>query len=242
VEEAAASGAGRLVLAGGDGSVAPAAAAAGRAGIPLALIPVGTANDFARAMDLPEEHHEACRLAVEGDRLAILELGLMDERPFVNAANAGLAVPAARRAAAWKRVLGPLSYTVGAVAAGLTERPLRARVIADGRELFDGDAWQVSLACTGAFGGGSELGSTDPGDGLLDVAVKEARSRLGLVPYAWSLRRGGVTDRSGVRSARAQLIELELPSASAYNVDGEVVEAGSARFTSRANAFQLVAG
>ena len=49
IDDAAASGADRLVVAGGDGSIAPAAAAAGRAGIPLAVVPAGTANDFAQA-------------------------------------------------------------------------------------------------------------------------------------------------------------------------------------------------
>src|SRR5919204_1769138 len=43
----------RLAVAGGDGSIGPVAAHAARAGVPLAVIPTGTANDFARALDLP---------------------------------------------------------------------------------------------------------------------------------------------------------------------------------------------
>ena len=54
----------RLVVAGGDGSIAPAAEAAAGAGIALAVIPAGTANDFARAMELPDDLDDACRLAV----------------------------------------------------------------------------------------------------------------------------------------------------------------------------------
>ena len=55
-------------MAGGDGSIAPAAAAAGAAGLPLAVIPAGTANDFAHGMKLPLDLDEACRLAVQGTR------------------------------------------------------------------------------------------------------------------------------------------------------------------------------
>src|SRR4051812_16836289 len=48
-DEARGDGAERLVVVGGDGTIAPAAALAARRGIPLAVVPGGTANDFARA-------------------------------------------------------------------------------------------------------------------------------------------------------------------------------------------------
>ena len=57
VEAAVESGAERIVVAGGDGSIAPVAAAAGAAGIPLAVVPAGTANDFARRIGLPGRPH-----------------------------------------------------------------------------------------------------------------------------------------------------------------------------------------
>jgi diacylglycerol kinase family enzyme len=44
----------RVVVAGGDGTIGPAAAAAGELDVPLALLPTGTANDFARANELPD--------------------------------------------------------------------------------------------------------------------------------------------------------------------------------------------
>ena len=110
VGEAAAAGAERLAVAGGDGSIAPAAEAAGAAGIPLAVIPAGTANDFAAAMGLPAETAAASRLAVRGERTRRLDLGRMDRRPFVNVASAGLSPVAASEASGMKRALGPLAY------------------------------------------------------------------------------------------------------------------------------------
>src|SRR5215212_4810985 len=143
-EEAAASGADRLVVAGGDGSIGPAAAAAGKAGIPLAVVPAGTANDFARRMGLPEGITAACRLAVHGTTLKSMELGWMnDERPFVNVASAGLPAPAAERAGGWKDRLGPLAYAAGALSAGVSAKPLTCLVTCEGRELLAGEAWQV---------------------------------------------------------------------------------------------------
>jgi diacylglycerol kinase (ATP) len=53
----------RLVVAGGDGSVGPLAALAGELGVPLAVIPAGTANDFARVHGLPTNLPAAAELA-----------------------------------------------------------------------------------------------------------------------------------------------------------------------------------
>src|SRR5688572_20214843 len=68
----------RIVVAGGDGSIGCAAEAASRARVPLAVVPAGTANDFARAHGLPLDVAEACRLAVEGEDARRLELAWMD--------------------------------------------------------------------------------------------------------------------------------------------------------------------
>ena len=108
----------RVVLSSGDGGVGPAAEAAGAAGVPLAVIPSGTANDFARRMRLPDDPRQAARLAVRGEHRRRLDLARMGDRPFVNVATAGLAVAATRRASPLKRVLGPLAYLAGAAAAG----------------------------------------------------------------------------------------------------------------------------
>jgi diacylglycerol kinase (ATP) len=93
----------RIVVAGGDGTLAGAAARAAELNVPLAVIPTGTANDFARAWGLPEDIDEAAALAVTGAPDQAHDLAFMDDRPFVNLAAAGLHPAAARRAAPLKR-------------------------------------------------------------------------------------------------------------------------------------------
>ena len=51
----------------------------------------------------------------------------------------------------------------------------------DGRELLAGEAWQVTVAASGAFGAGAEVEEADPSDGALEVIAIEAGPRLGLV-------------------------------------------------------------
>jgi len=171
----------RIAVAGGDGSIGPLAQLAGELGVPLAVIPAGTANDFARVHGLPDDPRAAAELARAGTIVRPLELGrLADGRPFVNAASAGLASVAARRARPLKPRLGALAYAVGAVRAAATARPLEVRVRVDGREIFAGRCWQAIVAVSGAFGGGSGVQEARPDDGALDIVVLPAGSRAGL--------------------------------------------------------------
>jgi diacylglycerol kinase (ATP) len=240
---AAASGADRLVVAGGDGSIGTAAAAAGGAGIPLAVVPAGTANDFATRLGLPTGISAACRLAVHGTKLRSMELGWMnDERPFVNVASAGLPAPAAERARGWKSRLGPLAYAAGAVSAGMSAKPFTCLVICDGRELQAGKAWQVTVAASGAFGAGASIEEADPTDGELEVVAIEAGSRLGLVSLAYHLRRGTLTSHPHAYHAHCDQVEMQVPDRTPFNVDGELVTTGEARFRAVKGAFRLVVG
>jgi diacylglycerol kinase family enzyme len=243
LEAIAATGPDRIAVAGGDGTIGPAAELAGRLDVPLAVIASGTANDFVRAATLPDDPLEAARLAAAGTEIRRLELGrLADGRPFVNAASAGLAAKAARDASPFKRVLGPFAYAVGALRAAATGSPLRCTVRIDGEPAFEGGAWQVIVAVTGAFGGGSDIGSADPGDGVLDVTILPAGSRLALAHRAWGLRRGTVEQQKPVEHHRGEVVEIELPREAELNVDGEIRGGGLERATVERAAYALVVG
>jgi len=233
----------RIVVAGGDGSIGPAALCAAKIGVPLAVIAVGTANDFARAKDLPLDLDEACALARDpAAAIAHGELGLAGERPFVNAAAAGLSVAAAQAAKPHKSRLGPLAYTLGALRAGLTAPTLHCVIACDGQESYQGDAWQVVVGVTGAFGGGSEIGGTRTDDGRLDVAVIPAGSRAGLVRRAYGMRAGRLTGQDDVPHERGRVIDIEIAGHPTFNVDGETCRCEPGRFALREGGFDVVVG
>ena len=229
----------RIVVAGGDGSIGCAADLARRADVPLAVVPVGTANDFARALELPTEVEPAVELAVNGTRTRRLELGRVGKRPFVNAASAGLSPRAARKAEGLKSALGPLAYTLGALRVGLTAAPISCRVTCDGNELFAGRAWQITVACTGAFGGGSAV-AADPADGVLDVVMIEAGSRARLIVHAYGLRAGRVERQRGVISGQGTVVGVETDGDAGFNVAGELLDGETLRFSVEPAAFELV--
>jgi len=243
LEGAAEWGPERVAVAGGDGTVGSAAELAGRLSVPLAVIPTGTANDYARASELPTDPDEACELAATGTELRPMELGrLADGRPFVNVASAGLASAAARRAEPFKSFLGPLAYPLGALRAAVSEQPLRCTVCAGGEQVFDGEAWQAIVAVTGAFGGGADIDAADPEDGVLDAAILPAGSRLGLARRAWGMRRGTIAEQGDVCHARGTVVEVDLPAGTEFNVDGEVRDQGMERITVERHAYDLVVG
>jgi YegS/Rv2252/BmrU family lipid kinase len=231
----------RVVVAGGDGSVGLAARLAGELGVPLAVVPAGTANDFARAVGIPLDVDDACALAADPEAATRpVELGEVGDRPFVNAASAGLSVLAARAARPHKPRLGPLAYAVGALKAAATASPVRCAIRVDGEERYDGAVWQVTVGVTGAFGGGSAIGGTRLDDGRLDVAVVPAGSRAGLARRALGMRTGRLTAQDDVTHLRGARVELDLPPGTAFNVDGEVCRCAPARFAVRPGAFSLV--
>ncbi len=218
----------RLVVAGGDGTIAAAAVAARAADVVLAVVPTGTANDFARAVGLPLDIDRACALAADPTaRTRRYEIATFDGRPFVNAAAAGLSARASEHAEPLKPKLGALAYPVAALRAGLAAPVLPCRVWCDGVQRFEGDVWQVVVAATGAFGGGSAIGNTRPDDGELDVAVVPSGPRVALARRAWGMRRGRLTEQADVPHHRGSIVDVEVPEGTQFNVDGDLQKGGS---------------
>ena len=112
----------------------------------------------------------------------------------------------------------------------------------EGRELLAGEAWQVTVAASGAFGAGAAIDEADPTDGALEVVAIGAGPRPALVSLAYRLRSGRVTDDPRAFHCRTTSAEVQVPDGTKFNVDGEVVTAGDARFRAEKGAFELVVG
>jgi diacylglycerol kinase (ATP) len=97
------------------------------------------------------------------------------------------------------------------------------------------------VAVTGAFGGGAEV-DADPRDGMLDVVVIEAGSRLRLITHAYGMRSGRLEGQTGVLAASRRRVDVETDGRTGFNVDGEVLEATAARISVEPAAFEAVIG
>ena len=228
--DAALDGAGRrrLVVAGGDGSLHLVVQHLHRRGelddADLALVPLGTGNDLARALDIPLEPLEAAQLALHGTPRP-MDLVVDDEGGItVNAVHLGVGAEAAEKAARLKPRLGPLAYPLGAVAAGFRSEGTRLRVEVDGEVLADGRhrVLMVGIANGPGIGGGTALHPhARPDDGLLDVMVSKATGPFERIGFGAALKAGAVLSSSHVRSGRGREIRITGGPVE-VNSDGEL--------------------
>ncbi|MCU1677789.1 MAG: diacylglycerol kinase [Frankiales bacterium] len=188
-----------VVVLGGDGSlhaVVQALRDAGRLGdVTIGLVPLGTGNDFAATLALPEEHVAAAHVVTTGRTRSIDLIVDGHDRVVVNAAHIGIGAEAAAAAKPWKKWLGPLGYAVGAVLTGLkglTTPGAHLRITVDGETLPRKEpVIQVAVGNGRYVGGGAPLlPQADPSDGLLDVSVSYTTSPRRRIAYAFSVRRG----------------------------------------------------
>ena len=223
---AAARGADRIVVAGGDGTLNCTLNAFDYRfdSISWGLIPAGTGNDLARTLDLPDDPLEAMKVAV-GDSTTEIDVGVArgggTERLFLNACMGGFPVQVDEKTnEEMKERFGPFAFWVaGARAAAKLER---TTVSVNGRELEDCVAVGVGNGRT--VGGGIEVfPEADPSDGELDscaVAVPNPGSAAKLIPR---LLRGSHEGIDEVATDRASTIVIESDPPIELNVDGDLV-------------------
>src|SRR5919112_3917808 len=117
-----------LILGGGDGSVSSVVDFLADRDVVLGLLPLGTANDFARTLEMPEDVESACQ-AIAGGKIVDVDLGLAGDTYYVNVASVGLSVGATRALSPWlKKSTGPLAYPLAAMRAFLRHEPFFARL------------------------------------------------------------------------------------------------------------------
>ncbi len=215
----------RIVVAGGDGSLHAVVSALHRrnelTGRVLALLPLGTGNDFARTTGIPIDPAGAARLVLKGQVRAV-DL-IVDEtgEVVVNNVHVGASAQASRRGHRWKKRLGAigvgrvnlgkLGYPIGAALAAFLPPRVRLRVEVDGVVVNDLDQPVLMVAVgNGAFvGGGTEVTpNADPETGAVEVVVSRAVGPLAKFGYVLDLRRGRHQEREDVRALRGTTVTV----------------------------------
>ncbi|MGZ8377372.1 MAG: diacylglycerol/lipid kinase family protein [Gemmatirosa sp.] len=211
-----------VLAVGGDGTVNEVVNGLLGTDVPLGILPVGTANDFARQTGIPVDARAALELIVERPAVAV-DLGSLNGRAFLNVSSAGLgAETTAETGAVAKGMLGPLAYAITGVRklAGEME-PRRARFRGPD---FDREVEFLHFAvgnarATGAGTVITPLARLD--DGLLDLCVVEPMAFGAFAGLLLELRRGEHLERDGVLYAQLPWVEVESETPLTVNLDGE---------------------
>jgi YegS/Rv2252/BmrU family lipid kinase len=225
-KDAVAAGARLVFAAGGDGTVRACAQALACTGVPLAIVPRGTANLAARALGVPFQL-DAALAAGFGGRERRIDLAAADGMSF--AAMAGMGLDAAVVGATpglLKQRLGWLAYA----AAGVARLPGRRRVFTvclDGGEPLTRRARSVVVGNAGLLPGGfALLPDARLDDGLLDVGILAPADPLGWGRVAHRVLTRSLRNDQLLERYRACRVEIHADTELPREVDGEVIAPG----------------
>lgn len=238
--EAAESGVDVVVAAGGDGTINEVVnGLGGGARRPrFAVIPLGTANDFALGIGVPVDVREALTIAVSGVPTEV-DLPMVNERYFLNVSTGGFGAEATEQAAAEsKRMLGAWAYLITGARQFVDLKPVGGVVEVDGRTLFRGDFLLFAVGNGRQTGGGSMLTPrAELDDGLLDLLVVRAVQRLDFLSLLPDLRAGTHLESPDIIYTQAKRIVITTEETLSVNADGEPIR--GTRFDYRLDAGRL---
>lgn len=237
VREAIEDGADTIVAAGGDGTLNAVAGALADRDEPagqlptLALVPMGTANDFATSAGIEDSAEVALALAATGAAhpIDLLRVETDDGRSYwcANLASGGFGTQVtAETADGMKKMLGGLAYLVTGIAKAGRIEPLHARIDGPGFE-WEGEFIALGVGNGRQAGGGQEL-CPDAliDDGLLDLTVVPEMEGEVAATLGTAMKQGkeAALERVAVRR-RLDQVGIQAPEPFTLNLDGEPVQA-----------------
>ncbi|WP_376693110.1 diacylglycerol/lipid kinase family protein [Wenzhouxiangella sp. EGI_FJ10409] len=211
----------RVVLGGGDGTVNLALDALIEVDKPFGLLPLGTANDLARSLEIPQSLERAVDIILAG-HLRRIDTARVNDVSFINAIGIGLGPQVTREMdAGSKSQLGVLAYLKGIVQALQRQSVFRARIQSEDRSR-EGEYVQITIANGIHYGGGMTVADDAKlDDGRLDVLLVPKQSHLSLLGNALRFRTGLTRAADSLSHWRCSELSIETDKTMDVTADGE---------------------
>lgn len=211
-----------LVVGGGDGTLNRFVGPLLERRVPLGIVPLGTANDLARTLGIPQGPEEAARLVTAG-KTSRIDVGLANDAYFLNAAGIGLSVDIGSQMSHDEKVrLGVIAYAKHLWRLLRKGKGFHTWIEAESLRI-NGHVVQVTVANGRHYGGGMtvrEDAAID--DGVLTVLLVWPRTMVTYLRHFMAFRSGRYRPGTPVALGRAPRLELRTRPPRRVSTDGEV--------------------
>ncbi len=222
VDEAIELGCETVIAGGGDGTINEVAGALaqyeGQRRPVLGIVPLGTANDFATACNIPLEPEQALQLAVKGRAVDIDLAKVNDQHFFINMATGGFGTRITTETPEkLKAALGGVSYFIHGLLRLDTLKADRCEIRGPDFR-WEGDALVIGIGNGRQAGGGQQI-CPDAliNDGLLQLRLLTSEELL--PSFLRSLLNN--EENKNIVSASLPWLEITAPHDMTFNLDGE---------------------
>ncbi len=243
VDEAIGRGIRRIVIGGGDGSInemVDKLAKLPRAQRPeLAILPLGTANDFATACEIPVDHFDALELAFSGSCTPV-DIATANERHFANIATAGFGADiTAQTPVELKNFLGGGAYTLMGLLKAINFVPYQGRIKTPDYEADQTGV--IAAVCNGRQAGGGQVLAPKAliNDGLLDVMIVTEFSLANIAQMQDEIQNPSPHGRY-IKYFQTPWMDTESEGIVPVNLDGEPYRSKNIHFEILPEAIDLV--
>ncbi|MDR3593224.1 YegS/Rv2252/BmrU family lipid kinase [Clostridium sp.] len=211
-----------ILVAGGDGTVDSVVNAMKIRGIniPIGILPVGTANDFGKLINMPNDVQEACKQILESKPVAV-DVGKINDKYFINVASSGLFTDVSQKTDInLKNTIGKLAYYLKGIEELPNFRNLKIKL--SSKECsYDGEMYLL-LVFNGRTAGNFNLATeAEIIDGQLDVIIFKAIPIIELLPLFIKLLKGEHLDSDKVVYFKTDEVFIESSEDIVTDIDGE---------------------
>ncbi|WP_434748039.1 diacylglycerol kinase [Paenibacillus amylolyticus] len=207
---------------------------------PLGVFPLGTTNDFARALGIPRQWEEYVDLVIQ-QQTRPLDLGKANDRYFINIAGGGSLTELTYEVPSrLKTMIGQLAYYMKGIEKMASLSPQELIIHANGQEEIHDEFMLFLIANTNSVGGFEKLapGATID-DGLFDVIGVRKCNLADMIRLVTLALRGEHLNDKKVVHFQTDHMEITSPGYVQLNLDGELGGTLPATFTNLKHHLQL---